>query len=114
MEAIEFSAVSHSGFGAASIRAPIARAYFLEDLARLREFQFVLCNGHVSNPDEDSAALLLRDRILREAAKGSGMAGESRRSFIYLLTQHALWSFVERRGIKVLRAVENDLWPLPE
>jgi hypothetical protein len=91
------------GITKASVLAAVARAYYHEETDRLEQFLHILRKG-VSLGPEDSAAILLRDRL---------MQNELGVSDIWLLTNRAIKAFCESEELRRLRPTKW-VYPLPE
>jgi hypothetical protein len=92
------------------IRAPIARAWYSADRARLARFAECLGNGIVEGR-ADAAATMLHTFFQRERLTFSGFAGRVR---LYCKAEAALRAFLERKPIRALREVEAEVFPIPD
>lgn len=110
-DALDFAApVSTARATTASpLRAAIARAWYHVDRDRLKEFVDVIDNGLANGP-EDSAAVRLRDIVLRGGYTGSS----SNRAELFRKTCYAIQAFVGRTPVAKIFAVQGNLYPLPE
>lgn len=83
----------------------MARAYYSVDKAVLSRFYEVFVSGMYQN-DEESSAILLRNRLLDENAKPLSRTGggNSIRRSLYNLSSTALQLFVDRKHVKVLKS----------
>lgn len=111
LEAIRFAMKGgKAGMGHASVRAPIARAWYTADRARLQQFAICLSSG-VMEDKGDLAAITLRNALLR--ARGNNL-GALDRHVIYRKTEAALSAFLARRLITRVYETDRELFPLPE
>lgn len=112
-EAIEF-AKRQPGNGAiflhASLRAPIARAWYTANRKRLAEFMEVLSSGFATS-DDDRAAILLRNYYMANRQVMGRHAGEFA---LYLKTEQMLSDFLNREPVTTVRKAKSELFPLPE
>lgn len=113
-EALSFSCTlfrSHSAGISRAVRVLVAKAWYYEDADRLSEFAKALCSGLVANAEEDCAAIVYRNFLLRNSKLGGvGMTAEKER---YRKGQVALDAFARRDTITKLYGTEKDLYPLP-
>lgn len=111
-EAIEFSLQNSSSkvLGSnAAVRAPIARAWYTRDRARLGHFVDSIKTGVVSC-DEDSAAAALM-RLLVKLSKSP--KDQAWYASVYRSTSTALKAFLEHRPLQSIRPTDYELFPLP-
>lgn len=94
----------------AAVRAAIFAASYHEDSARLMEFGETLCTGRYNDYDEDSAAIVLKERLTN--AVMTGIRGYRNQKIIYLRTEGAIKRFCNRE--KVLRSsfVDEIMYPV--
>jgi len=112
-KAIDF-ARQQAGNGAlfihASLRAPVARAWYTQDKARLQEFMICLHSGFPKSED-DKAAILLRNYYLSHR----GLCGRHHGALeLYLRTEQMLLDFLNRAQVSTVRKAKEELFPLPE
>lgn len=113
-EALEFSAglfKTHTrGISTSPVKAAVARAWYHIPEKTLTRFVEVLYTG-VSNGEEDVGAIRLRDLLLRS---GGGLAsGTMNRDEAYRKTCRAIKAFADRQAIANLRAITQEIFPLP-
>lgn len=94
----------------ASLRAPVARAFYTQDKARLAEFLEVISTGIPKNQD-DHAALVLRNHYVRTRPEGKTHRSVQQ---LYMRTEHAIQDFLNREQDSHIRASKDELFPLPE
>ncbi len=99
------------GVTTAPALAPVARAYYTEDRARLASFLRVLASGIPDHPTQDVAALRLRDWLIEHRDSGHGGA---KRGEAFGRSQWALRKFLDREDVKTVRLAKEDLFPVPE
>lgn len=112
-DAVRF-AVDHGAQGRllrnAPVNSAIARAwYHEEDKERLTMFGTVLSKGF-ANGDEDSAAIAMRNYLMSH--NGATASGQWRDTF--LKVQHAVWMFMRRRRLLVIKTQSTERYPLPK
>lgn len=95
----------------APVTATMARAYYSVDFQRLEEFAACLISGF-SNGPKDSSAILLRN-LLKDMEKGQNRNAITNIQ-LYAKTESALASFVAESPLKILKAVSEEQYPLPE
>lgn len=88
---------------------PIARAFYTQDLNRLREFGNVMLTGMMET-SEDKPAVLLRNYLLK-LAMGSLKANQDT---IYKKAERALQAFLKRERVGILYEAASELFVLPE
>jgi hypothetical protein len=110
IDAIQFSrqSANERWFRHASIRAPIARAWYTKNRARLEEFSECLNSG-IMKSEADKAAILLRNFVMK-----TNLAGHEASNILYRKTERALQNFLDRKVPDVLTAANEELFPLPE
>lgn len=101
----------------AVVTALIAKAYFYENKKRLLEFLQVLATGFPEslNAEEDYAAISLKNHFeLLRMQKRFHLTNEVKGE-LYLKSQSALQSFLDRYPLKKIRTPgnSNDKYPLP-
>jgi hypothetical protein len=111
-KAITFS-MNHPGdnsrFVHASLRAPIARAWYKQDRTRLNEFMTALATGIIQRPD-DAAVITLRNFYMeRLGSWGSG--GNSGQ--LYHRAEAMLQAFLDHETPGRIRSAREELFPLP-
>jgi len=107
-EALEFATSGSGPRGAmkAAVRAVIARAYDCdENLPRLQEFKDAMITGRISNPDEDGAAITLRN-FLQRVGKVTVME-------MHRKAEASLRAFLDRRDLKKVYESPEELFPAP-
>ena len=88
--------------------AAMARACYAEpDKERLAHFGHVLSSGF-SNGDEDSAGIAIRNYLL--ARRSVMQTSEWRDAF--LKVQNAIWYFMRKRKLHVIKPIESESYPL--
>jgi hypothetical protein len=93
----------------ASLRAPVARAFYSENEARLEEFMLCLCSGFPKS-DDDKAAILLRNHYLANRA----LMGRHRGALaLYQRTEAMLRDFLDRTDVNRVHKADRELFPLP-
>ncbi len=111
--AIEFATASFGnhakGLCTKTVKAPVARAWYTQDRARLAEFGKVLLTNEATDAKEDSGATRLNNWILRTLATG----GRLDQSQVYRKTSRALQAFLAREAVTALREVREELFLLP-
>lgn len=100
----------YRGIATATIRGIIARAYYSADHANLIHFCDVLKTGG-SNDEEDVPIVLLWQFLANNAGAGKARAVRRLR---YGKAERALMAYLKGECISCLRAVGNELFPLPE
>ena len=93
----------------AAVPAAIARAYYHEDHARLREFGAVLL-GSIPQGKSDIGAHLLRDWLL--AGTPTYGIKISRETLIYMKTQRAIVAFLRGEQLRSLYPMKDEAWAL--
>lgn len=91
----------------AAVMGCLARASYHLPKDRMERFVEIIITGETDNPEE-RAVILLRDILL-----GRGSANSRSRTMIYQKCQRALKAFLEKDPIKILIALEEDVFPLP-
>jgi hypothetical protein len=99
------------GAARAAIRAAVVRAWVArtQDRKRIREFIVTLCTGRYTNPDEDSAAMVLRDWLLQNS--GRRQVHEAQ---LYQVTNWAIGQFLERAKVAKVRVATGEQFRIPE
>lgn len=99
----------------ATVRAVIFRAYYNCNHERLNEFINVYYTGETYNPQDDNAALILRNYV------AATKAGEKKVSKInhgnielYKKAEQAVFSFIRKRKIERLIGSDYELFPLAD
>ena len=114
-EAIHFTMqVNAKAISNASIRAPIARAYYNQDRQRLKEFIQVLNSGMPIIPDDDSAAVLLRNWCFSRQQAGNSAGARNDRPDSYYRASTALLHFLNRNKVIQLRPMQREQFPMPD
>jgi len=109
--AIKHLGGSHfKGVATALTRSVVARAYYSVDHARLIRFCDVLKSGTATDQEDNPIALLWQ--FLVGAAPTSNARGMRR--IRYAKIERALLAFLRREQISCLRAMDSELFPLPE
>lgn len=110
-EAIKFALGNLvADFKVANIAAPVARAYYHCDHAKLERFCECLCTGSFKDNSESAASILART-YLRDRQLFMGFSGAA---VLYMKTENALRAFVKRQSITKLYEAESELYPIPE
>ena len=113
-EAIDFAIVSLGrrsvrGITRAPVLAPVARAWYSSDHARLSAFLDILKTGIYEKRDKDQAAMMLRDFLLRTY----GRAGTTpSASLVYSKTERALFAFLNGDALAKLHEASAELFPV--
>lgn len=94
-------------FISATVLAVASRAWYREDRSRIENFLAILQSGITSDAC-DNAAILLRDALL---TRRSDSAAQTRARYGYC--EGALAAFLSRRPLKMLKATDLELFPLP-
>lgn len=94
------------------IRTTIVRALLArpEDEARILDFGRIIVDGLVSDPDEDMAAIRMRNYMLSLI----GQSGNQLERLKYKKASAALDHFLNKRPIDRIYGTEQDLFPLPK
>tara|TARA_Y100000310_G_C20649756_1_gene798710 strand:+ start:817 stop:1857 length:1041 start_codon:yes stop_codon:yes gene_type:complete len=110
-EAIHFAteSISRRGISKAAVYAVIAKAWYYEDKARLKEFMDVLQTGLFTDIG-DQAAHKLREWLIDQRANNSGVFREE----VYQKVQSALVAFLDRKPCNRLYRLTKEQWLLPE
>lgn len=114
-EAIEFAfrecfrSQKIRGIATAGVITPVVRAAYTCDRDRLKEFGRVMTSGVPENPQDDIAAVNLRNYLLRFSG-----AVRAEQEVVYKKTERALLAFVERERLGNLYEAQHELFPLPE
>lgn len=112
-EAIEFAKRQPGSGGAflhASLRAPIARAWYTANRKRLGEFMEILSSG-LTTSDDDRSAILLRNFFMANRV----VVGRNASAFeLYMKTEQMLSDFLNREPVTTVRKAKSELFPLPE
>lgn len=96
------------GLGNSLVWAAMARAwYHEEDKQRLESFGRVLQRGF-SSGDEDSAGVAIRN-YLQSLPNLTAVPWEE----LFLKVQNAIWYFMRRKRLMVIKRVEDERYPLP-
>lgn len=95
-------------------RAVIARAWYTckdspEDLERLTNFGRWLTDGMIKDRDTDQAVMRLRNWLDQLSGKG----GAGTRKEIYCKTANALRYFLDKKPMEFLKAINEELFPIP-
>lgn len=116
-DAIEFAlpvrARSVRGVSQATVAAVVARAWYHEDRGRLAEFLEVLLTGSQASPDDDSAAVLLRNTLILGSRLSVSRPGAAQRKDVYFKTVRGVELFCARRKTLKLYSATADPYPLP-
>jgi len=104
------------GVSQSLVASAVARAFYHEDHERLTNFMDVLITGVQGDPPEnDSAAVLLRNLLLlTQLAGGTNGSNANRRAAVYMKTVRAIELFCARKPIDKLYAASADRYLLPE
>ncbi len=95
-------------FNNAIVNGAIARAwYHEEDKERLMHFGQVLSKGFADG-DQDTAAIALRNFLL---TRGQTVGGTDWRD-VFLKVQNAIWHFMRKRRLMVIKAIADERYPL--
>lgn len=97
------------GVGSAIVGGAISRAWLHEDHERLAQFMDVLKTGLPSSLVDDQAAISLREQLIGIPNVANGRL----RRDTFLKTQRAAKAFCTREPLKLIRAPERDIYPLP-
>lgn len=97
------------GVGSAIVAGALARAWLVEDHERLSALVGVLRSGTVADAIDDNAAIALREQLI---SSPNAVNGRFRRD-AFLKTQRATKAFCNREPLKLIRAPEKDIYPLP-
>lgn len=105
-------AISHGpvgkGFRNSAVLCAIARAYAAgENPDRLMMFSKVMASGF-GEGKEDSAAIAMRNYIMTRKAV---IANAEYHEF-FLKLQNAIWYFIRRRSLNVIRNIDTEAYPL--
>lgn len=98
------------GVGSAIVGGALSRAWLFEDHERLSQLIDVLKSGLPGSTVEDQAAIALREQLI---AIPNAVNGRLRRD-AFLKTQRAARAFCDREPLKLIRAPERDIYPLPD
>jgi hypothetical protein len=114
LQAVEFATTAlpasrYRGVATAAVRGVLGRAFYSADLARLRHFADVLRTGVISSEDDSPAALLIQAALVAQ----DGRRSLPQNRVMYGKAQRALSAFLRGEQLSVLRAVTEDLFPLP-
>ena len=93
----------------ASVAAALGRAYYEEDLDRLREFGAIMLGALPKNED-DVAAHILRSWLMAGAPEYGVRV--SKDLLIYMKVQRAIMAFIGREHIKSIYAMKDEAWAL--
>ncbi len=111
--AIEFSCslfkANTKGVSSSPLRGIVARAFYTHDPERIAQFVNILYTGMVDNPQEDSAAIRVRN-FLQENTMGHG----SGIPIIYRKVSSGLLAFLQKRPLTKLYEASEELFPIPE
>jgi hypothetical protein len=111
------------GITKGAVRAVIARAWYRKaDRDRIRLFAKILTDGVPENVTEDSAALQLRNWLIRTFLGGlrgrKGMrvsaSGIASGNLVYAKTQAALVKFLAKEPTQTLTETRKEHFPLPQ
>lgn len=97
------------------VRSVIFRAYYNCNHDRLNEFIDVYYTGETYNPQEDHAALVLRNHVMavnmgeRKVSKANDGKIE-----LYKKAEQAIFSFLRKRKTERLIGSDYELFPLPD
>jgi len=93
-----------------STRTLVARAYYYVEHDRLQEFCEILQSGLPKHPQQDTAAIVLRNYLMASRRHaGTGLEQER-----FWKAQSALSYFAKREGITRLYGTDADLYPVPK
>jgi len=110
--AIEFSCslfkANTKGVSSSPLRGIVARAFYTHDPERIAQFVNILYTGMVDNPQEDSAAIRVRN-FLQENTMGHG----SGIPIIYRKVSSGLLAFLQKRPLTKLYEASEELFPIP-
>lgn len=95
------------GLLCAEVGACLIRAYYHVDREHLRRFIQVYMTGMPIEPAGDEGALLLHRFVLNTT-------GDKRKTGLYGKTLRALQAFLNRQPLQYLKAMEREIYPLPE
>lgn len=98
------------GVGSAIVGGALSRAWLSEDHERMSELVEVLRTGLPVSRVDDQAAISLREQLI---SIPNAVNGRLRRD-AFLKTQRAAKAFCEREPLKLIRAPERDIYPLPD
>jgi hypothetical protein len=104
------------GITGAPTRAVIARAYYSQPKARLRDFGRIMLDGLPDNPQEDKAVIILRNWLLKSFLSGARerMDSQPRPEAVYLRVEYALRAFINKDPITKLEEAEKELFTIPK
>lgn len=91
----------------APCRAVLARAYFTQDRDKLKRFMEVY-KSELAESKSEWAAIVLKRYLTR-----SNLYGWKMRKEVYQKTEMALSNFLKNTEIKLVCAIERELFPLP-
>lgn len=97
----------------APIRAVVARASYTQDKKRLKEFGEVLVTNFHGDREADSAAVILKNWLIRCAIRRMA-GGAIYRDLAYRRTERALVSFLARERLTKLYDIDTEQFLLPE
>lgn len=104
-----FRSAKQRGLTVAPVLTPVARAFYTQDLARLRQFGKVMMTG-MPETDADQAAVMLRNLLLKSAAGSVRPTSD----VVYRKTERALHGFLNGERLSTLYEAPSELFPLPE
>lgn len=96
------------GVSISTVRAVIARAFYTVDLAKLKQFSYMLSTG--ITPNEKYAALITPLRNLLQNKPGSRLPERKEK---YGKVQRVLWAFLHDESISRVYRTQNEYFPLP-
>lgn len=110
--AIDFSVglfkANSKGVSSSPVRGLVARAFYTHDPERIAQFINILYTGMVDHPQEDSAAVRVRN-FLQENSVGAGTGV----SIVYKKVSSGLLAFLQKRPLTKLYEASEELFPIP-
>lgn len=96
--------------------APVARAYYSENHKRLEQFLQVLHSGFTvsENPNDDLAAIALRNVYFRNKGTGIKAGAELDRIQGTRIASNALANFILRKPVKVCKESSSNHFPVAD
>lgn len=98
----------------------IAKAFYYENRKRLSEFLSMYANGHVIDPEKDSAVVTYRNWVLDLKSKNITFSYKQYQQAFSMKTQSILISYLKNIPVKrISKITDNDLkifdnYPLPD
>jgi len=93
----------------AAVHGVVARAFYTQNLDRLSKFCVQLRTGMPENPEEDQAAIGLRNLLKREGCNNGGQATAS----AYRKIERCLVAFMAKEKLSNIYEVKTEQFPLP-